>query len=144
MKNWYIFYGLLGLTGFADALYLTFTHYRQHTLGCSIITGCDEVLTSEYAVVSGIPLALIGVVYYLALIAGALIWYQTEHMGVYKSVLTVNMLGFFASLYLVYVQWALIQAFCQYCLLSAAITTGMLVIILFSGSPGANPPNNRQ
>jgi uncharacterized membrane protein len=132
MKKWYLWYGLLGLAGFADALYLTISHLRQHTLGCSILTGCDEVLTSTYSEIGGIPLALFGVVYYLTLVAGAIAWFQTEKKGLFSVILSINIAGFIASMLLVYVQWALIQAFCQYCVLSAVITTVMLVILLFA------------
>lgn len=132
MKKWHFWYGLLGLAGFADALYLTFSHYRQHTLGCSILNGCDEVLTSEYSEIAGIPLALFGAAYYLMLVAGTIASYQTGAKSWFSAIFLINSSGFIVSLVLVYVQWTVIQAFCQYCVLSAAITTVMLVILLFS------------
>jgi uncharacterized membrane protein len=135
MKNWYLYYGFLGLAGFADSLYLTFSHFRQHSLGCSLLTGCDEVLTSVYSEIWGIPVALFGVIYYLTLASGALLYYQKKKPGLYKGILAVNLLGFFISLYFVYVQWAYIGAYCQYCILSSAITTIMLIIILFAVRP---------
>jgi uncharacterized membrane protein len=132
MKKWHLWYGLLGLAGFSDALYLTFSHYRQHTLGCSLLNGCDEVLTSEYSEIAGIPLALFGAAYYLMLVAGAIASYQTGAKSWFSAIFLINSIGFIVSLVLIYVQWAVIQAFCQYCVLSAAITTTMLVILLFS------------
>jgi uncharacterized membrane protein len=132
MKKWHLWYGLLGLAGFSDALYLTFSHFRQHTLGCSILTGCDDVLTSEYSEIAGIPLALFGAAYYLMLVAGAIACYQTGAKRWFFVIFLINSLGFIISLVLVYVQWAVIQAFCQYCVLSAVITTVMLVLLLFS------------
>ncbi|MFU8861268.1 MAG: vitamin K epoxide reductase family protein [Cyclonatronaceae bacterium] len=132
MKKWHLWYGLLGLAGFSDTVYLTFSHFRQHTLGCSILTGCDEVLTSEYSEIAGIPLALFGAAYYLMLLAGTIASYQTGAKSWFSAIFLINSLGFIVSLVLVYVQWAVIQAFCQYCVLSAAITTAMLVILLFS------------
>ena len=132
MKKWHFWYGLLGLAGFSDSVYLTFSHFRQHTLGCSILTGCDEVLTSIYSEIAGIPLALFGAVYYLMLVAGAIACYQTGAKRWFSAIFLINSLGFIVSLVLVYVQWAVIQAFCQYCLLSAAITTIMLIILLLS------------
>jgi uncharacterized membrane protein len=132
MKRWYIWYGILGLAGFADTMYLTFTHFRQHTLGCSILTGCDEVLTSEYAVFAGIPLALLGVLYYLTLVAGTLLWYQTRKTAIITALLVFNLVGAIVSMVLFWVQWALIGAFCQYCILSAVITMTMFGIILIA------------
>jgi uncharacterized membrane protein len=132
MKTWYIWYGLLGTGGFVDALYLTFSHYRQHELGCSILTGCDEVLTSEYSTVGGIPLALLGIVYYLFLLAGTLLWYQMRSRFIFNSIRVINGVGFLTSLLLTYVQWTVIGAFCQYCILSAIITTVMFALVLFA------------
>ncbi|MCA1801198.1 MAG: vitamin K epoxide reductase family protein [Rhodothermaceae bacterium] len=132
MGKWHFWYGLLGLAGFSDTLYLTFSHYRQHTLGCSILDGCDEVLTSEYSEIAGIPLALFGAAYYLMLVTGTIASYQTGAKRWFSAIFLINSTGFIVSLVLVYVQWAVILAFCQYCVLSAAITSVMLVILLFA------------
>ena len=35
-------------------------HYQGSDVGCSVITGCDAVLSSEYAYLLGIPLAYLG------------------------------------------------------------------------------------
>ena len=46
--------------GLADALYLTIEHLAGRSVPCSVTGGCEEVLTSSYAVIAGIPLAAVG------------------------------------------------------------------------------------
>lgn len=123
---------ILGLAGFADAVYLALIHFYQSDAGCSLIAGCDTVLTSEYAVIGGIPLAYMGVLYYLSLIIGFMAYYQTESGVILKGVYAVNITGFLFSLWLIYVQAALVMAFCQYCLISAFITTVIFGLLTYS------------
>lgn len=123
---------ILSLAGFADAVYLALVHFYQSDAGCSLIAGCDAVLTSEYALVAGVPLAYMGVLYYLSLIIGFMMYYQTESRAILNGVYVVNITGFLFSLWLVYVQAALVGAFCQYCLISAFITTVIFGLLTYS------------
>jgi uncharacterized membrane protein len=124
-----VVYGVLAMIGFADAAYLSMLHFYQTDAGCSIISGCDAVLSSEYAVVVGIPLAYMGFLYYLSLIITMMVYYQSESERMLQGLLVLNSTGFVFSLWLVYVQAAILNAFCQYCLLSAIISTILFVII---------------
>src|SRR5688500_19623458 len=54
----------LALVGLADAIYLTVQHVTGQSVRCTIVSGCSEVLSSSYASINGIPLALIGAVAY--------------------------------------------------------------------------------
>lgn len=130
MKNGFLItYAILILIGLADAAYLSALHYYQADPGCSLITGCDAVLSSEYAVIFGIPLAYGGLVYYFTLLMGVLVYYQYETKKALQVVFGVNLLGFLFSMWLVYVQAVLLQAFCQYCLVSALTTTLALIVV---------------
>lgn len=123
-------YGFLILIGFADAAYLSAMHFYQTDPGCSLITGCDAVLNSEYAVMLGVPLAYSGLLYYLTLLFGTVLYYQNGSENVLRGLIAINGAGFLFSLFLLYVQAFVLHAFCQYCLLSASVTTIMLLIIL--------------
>jgi uncharacterized membrane protein len=122
-------YVVLALIGIADAAYLSAIHYYQTDPGCSLITGCDAVLSSEFAVILGVPLAYGGLFYYLLLLSGMLTYYQYELKKALQVTLVVNLMGFLFSLWLIYVQAFILVAFCQYCLFSALITTLALVTI---------------
>ncbi len=47
----------LAVIGLADAVYLTVKHYLGGSVPCSLTEGCDTVLTSNYAVFGGLPVA---------------------------------------------------------------------------------------
>ncbi|MEO6051444.1 MAG: vitamin K epoxide reductase family protein [Pyrinomonadaceae bacterium] len=117
---------LLALVGLADSIYLTVHHYTATPVPCSIIEGCEQVLTSSYAEVAGFPLAAFGAVaYFIAFSLALLAAFGDRRMWKLFGVQVTLMAAFTG--WLIYVQAALIGAFCQFCLLSA-----MTTIILFS------------
>jgi uncharacterized membrane protein len=129
MRRIYVIPALLALLGLADALYLTVEHVTGQSVKCTIISGCSEVLSSPYAVVAGVPLAAIGAAAYFSvfsLATLALFEYR------FARVLLLPLVGlmFLVSLWLVYLQAFVIREFCQYCLLSAAISTALLVVVI--------------
>ena len=122
---------LVSLIGLADAGYLTATHFSGKEVPCSIISGCEKVLTSQYAEVGGIPTALFGAAAYFAAFSLTLFAYYgyTRLWGLFGA-LTVLMAVFTA--WLIYLQAFVIGAFCQFCLISAATTSTLLLIFLLS------------
>ena len=62
----------LSLAGLAVATYLSVQHVSGGIPACGVSTGCDEVTTSDYAVLFGVPVAFIGVAGYGALLLGTL------------------------------------------------------------------------
>jgi uncharacterized membrane protein len=117
----------ISLIGFLDAVYLTVSHYTGH-ISCSVITGCQEVLTSQYSEIFGIPLALLGAAYYLFILISSLIYIDNQNKYSKLILSYIPITGFLFSLYLVYLMFFVINALCQYCLLSA--TTSTLLFIL--------------
>ncbi|HSL54111.1 MAG TPA: vitamin K epoxide reductase family protein [Pyrinomonadaceae bacterium] len=131
MKKLYVVAALLSLVGLADALYLTIEHVTGQSVRCTIISGCSAVLSSPYAVVAGIPLAAIGAAAYFAVFSLAILTlFGYPKVGKLLGVLVILM--FMVSLWLIYLQAFVIREFCQYCLLSALITTTLLVVVFFS------------
>ena len=110
----------------------------QHVTGgipaCGVATGCDEVTTSDYAVLFGVPVAFIGVAGYAALLLGTLAYLGLDSPPRHFSyaLLGVTLLGEGFTLYLVYTQAFRIHAFCEYCLASAAIMTAILALTIYS------------
>ena len=129
MKMLYIIAALFSLFGLADALYLTIEHVTGQSVKCTIISGCSEVLSSPYAVVAGIPLAAIGAAAYFSVFSlSTLAAFGYRAAGTLLTPLITAM--FFVSLWLIYLQAFVIREFCQYCLFSAAITTGLMVVVV--------------
>ena len=129
MRKIYILAAVLSLLGLADALYLTIEHLTGQTVRCTILSGCSEVLSSQYAVVAGIPLAAVGAAAYFTVFSLAVLaLFGYRIAGMILTPLVIAM--FFVSVWLFYLQAFVIRQFCQYCLFSAAITTCLLVLVL--------------
>lgn len=127
----YVTAAIVSLLGLADAIYLTVQHVTGQSVRCTIVSGCSEVLSSSYAVVAGQPLALIGAAAYFSVFSLAtLAAFGYRIAGTLMTVLVLLM--FLFSLWLIYLQAFVIGAFCQFCLLSAAITTALAVIALLA------------
>lgn len=122
---------IVSLAGIADAAYLTVHHYTAEPVPCSLIEGCEQVLNSPYATIGGVPLAIFGLLAYFAAFSLALLTvFGNRVMWKLFGVQVVIMAIF--SAWLIYVQAALIGAFCQFCLLSALITTILLITFIVS------------
>jgi len=131
MKKLYAIAALLSLLGLADAIYLTVEHVTGQSVKCTIISGCSEVLSSSYAVVAGVPLAMIGAAAYFGVFSLAtLAAFGYRIAATLLAPLVIAM--FLVSLWLIYLQAFVIREFCQYCLFSAAVTVGLLVVVLIA------------
>jgi uncharacterized membrane protein len=129
-----ILYGvaaLVSLAGLADSVYLTVEHISGRSVKCTVVSGCSEVLSSPYASVRGVPLALIGAVaYFSAFSLATLAAFDYKLAG---SLLTPLVgLMFLITLWLFYLQAFVIGHFCQFCLLSAILTTILTVLVLIA------------
>jgi uncharacterized membrane protein len=114
---------LLALAGMGIAAYLTYVHYSGAAIACST-GGCEKVQTSSYAELAGIPVAVIGLVGYFLILLTAFV---AGEVGAVAAVgLTLG--GFAFAVYLIYVQVALIDALCIWCLASDAVL-GVLVLV---------------
>jgi uncharacterized membrane protein len=126
----YLIAALVSLIGLADALYLTVQHITGQSLRCTIISGCSEVLSSSYAQIGSIPLAAVGAFAYFTVFSLAIL--SAFNYRFARPLLTVLVgVMFLMTLWLLYLQAFVIRHFCQYCLLSAAVTivlTGLLLI----------------
>lgn len=122
---------VVALVGLADAVYLTVHHLQGAMVPCSVVSGCETVLTSEYAAPAGVPLALFGAIaYFLAFSFATLAAFGNRKMWLLFGIQVTLMAAF--SLWLLYLQGFVIKAFCQYCLLSAGVTLILFVIAIFS------------
>lgn len=118
---------VVGLLGFLDSSYLTLEHFRGTIPPCSIAHGCATVLTSSYSIIAGVPVALLGALYYLSILIGTIIYLDTKSNVILKRVAQVTILGLLASLYFFGLQWLVIKAWCQYCLVSISTSTLLFI-----------------
>ncbi len=122
---------IVALVGVADSIYLTVKHYTAGVVPCSIIDGCETVLTSSYAEMFGIPTAAFGVAaYLLAFLLAILVAFGKKQLWLPFGIL-VSIMAVFTG-WLLYLQANVIGAFCQFCLISAATTLTLLIIYIVS------------
>ena len=122
---------VLGAIGFIDATYLTITHFRGGIPPCTI-SGCEVVLTSDHNKIIGIPVALLGSLYYLTILSLAITSYITKKERTIKLLSFFTIIGFVASLFFVYLMLFVINALCQYCLISAISSTLLFVTGMYT------------
>ena len=128
----HIIAALVSLVGLADAIYLTVEHVTGQSLRCTIISGCSEVLSSRYAQVGPVPLAAIGAASYFVVFSLAIL--AAFGYPFARPLLRIVLgLMFLATLWLLYLQAFVIHHFCQYCLLSAAVTITVTLLVFLLG-----------
>lgn len=131
----------LAFVGLLDATYLTVMHVTGQVPPCAVSgADCGAVLNSSLASIGGVPLALIGAVYYLLLMSSLTLFIDRRVRWALQAAVLLSAGGAAASGSLVAVQAAQVQAFCPYCLLSAAICVVLLPTCLLSLAASAKCP----
>jgi uncharacterized membrane protein len=121
----------LALIGIADTLYLSYNEFMNTTPSC-LIQGCDVVLSHPLSEVLGIPLGYWGLVYYVYMLGlVVLLAMEPRSKALRLGTLAYTGVGLLSSAAFVYIQAAIIGAFCQYCLLSAVVTVGLFGVAVW-------------
>jgi uncharacterized membrane protein len=120
---------VLALAGAGVAAYLTSVHYDRRLLVCGV-GDCETVQQSRFAEVGGIPVAVLGLGMYLAIAALALLrWRRPETAATATmAAFALALAGAIFAAYLTYVEIWVIDAICQWCVASALLTLGILVV----------------
>jgi uncharacterized membrane protein len=121
------------LAGTGVAAYLVRVHYDDSALICTV-GDCATVQKSKYAELWGMPIAILGLGMYLAILAlGVLRWRRPALSGPSTlAAFTFALAGTLYAAYLTYVELFVIEAICQWCVASAVLT----VVILAAESIG--------
>lgn len=127
---------VVSMLGFADAMFLTVKHYTGTTVPCSITHGCDVVTSSVYSSILGIPVALLGSAFYIAVFALVFFALDQQKVALLRLAGRATIVGFLASLWFLFAQAFLIHAFCQWCL-GSAITSTVLFVLGYALLPRA-------
>ncbi|NIM94382.1 MAG: vitamin K epoxide reductase [Anaerolineales bacterium] len=116
--------------GLLDSIYLTWIKLANATASCSGIGDCESVNNSSYSEVAGIPVALIGAGAYLVILVLLLVEARFPERSelVRYSVFGFSLIGTLYSAYLTYVEVAILNAICPFCVLSALLITFLFVV----------------
>lgn len=99
--------------------------------------GCEKIAASSHSELLGINVAVIGVIGYALLLGAALIRGDSARM----SGFLLALVGFGYSVYLTYLELFVIEAICQWCVVSAVLMTVLFAIsavrmVAYVGRPG--------
>ena len=103
----------------AIAGYLTVVHYAGGEPVCAIAHGCATVQKSAYASLAGVPVALLGLFGYVAILAALA---RDGEQG-RTAAAFLSLAGFGFSAWLTYVEVARLDAICIWCVASAICMT---------------------
>jgi uncharacterized membrane protein len=132
---------LLALAGMGVSGYLTWAHLASQSVACGQSRGCDIVQQSVYSEVGGIPVALLGLVAYTALLVLTLLRGRIpEDLDSYipLAIFGISLIGVLYSAYLTYLELVVIYAICKWCISSAIIITVISLLSLVDLKVGAN------
>ena len=111
---------VLTVIGVGIATYVTYVHYAGIKPACTAGESCTKVQTSVYSELLGVPVALMGLIGYIAILL-SLLAPESEQTRFATLILTLGGFGF--SAYLTYRELFSIHAICEWCVTSAGVMT---------------------
>ncbi|HEY7934141.1 MAG TPA: vitamin K epoxide reductase family protein [Solirubrobacteraceae bacterium] len=111
---------VLATAGLGVASYLTYVHYTGSPPLCTAGGSCLKVQTSIYSKLAGVPVALMGLIGYVFILASLL---APSSENTRLATMAVTIVGFGFSAYLTYRELFSIHAICEWCASSAVIMT---------------------
>ena len=126
---------ILSLLGIALSGYLTYVHFNRSEGWCPIGGGCYDVWDSEYSVIFGIPVALLGLLGYVALFGMSYLRLYYPDLDIVENfpayILVISIIGAGFSIYLTLIEIFVIQAVCDYCLSAFVVMMAILGSIAY-------------
>jgi len=122
----------LAVIGLLVSIYMTIFKLTSNETMCLGSGGCSTVNTSRYSEVGGIPVALIGVTGYTAIL---ILHFLEKRSGFFNEqgsllIFGISLTGFLFNLYLIYVETFLIKAYCPFCITSQIAMSLIFIVAL--------------
>ena len=121
---------IIAMVGFADAVYLTANYYLGTPVPCLLTGGCDKVLTSTFSSFSGVPLSLLGLLFYATVFVLVTMLEISWKDSTLKVLFGMTVAGFVVSIILLGLQLFVINAICFYCMISLISSTTLFVLAI--------------
>jgi uncharacterized membrane protein len=126
---------LLALAGIAVSSVSLYHHFsKSKTSFCNIgqSFNCDLVNRSQYSVVRGVPVALVGILGYLFLLSLATVYREKAET---PFILAAGALGGFGfALYLTYIEGFVLHAWCVVCLSSLGLISAIAILGVYQAA----------
>jgi uncharacterized membrane protein len=128
---------VLSIVGLGIATYLTITHFDKVALVCSDngAINCAKVTTSPQSEIVGIPVAMLGLAFFIPMIALCLpvAWRSTDRR-IHLARLLLAVTGVGMIIYLIIAELFIIKAICLWCS-GVHLITFILFVIIVTASP---------
>ena len=128
---------LLSLYGLGASIYLTITHFEPAALACvsNSTFNCEKVTQSPQSEILGIPVAMLGLAFFVPMIALCLpVAWRAAQRWVHLARLVLAITGVGMVIYLISAELFVIKSICLWCS-SVHIATLFLFIIIATASP---------
>lgn len=138
----YILIILAALAGFGIALYIRTKKSRQQILVCPLHADCEVVVHSEFSTFLGIPLEILGMLYYATVVISYIIFFILPSLArphIVFSLLVISLAAFLFSLYLTFIQAFTLRQWCSWCLVSASLSTLIFIMTVIGSDVGFVP-----
>jgi uncharacterized membrane protein len=130
----------LSVLGLAVSVYLTFEHYSSSTTLACPDTGalnCLKVTTSEQSKIFGVPVALLGLLYFAVMTGLSLLW-RSPRREIRLGRLAFAALGVPFVAWLVYAELFTLDAICLWCTAVHVLAIGLFAVTAL-GTAYADP-----
>ncbi|MDQ7009291.1 MAG: vitamin K epoxide reductase family protein [Candidatus Gracilibacteria bacterium] len=149
MKILKIIFILLVIIGIGISSYLTYTHFTNVSVACGTensqvfgitqeTSDCNSVLNSKYSEILGVPVSILGILFYIGILVLFLLNLYKEKFNKItkikyfdKFLLIGTSIGLLMSIYFTFVQLFILKSFCVYCFTSACITLILFGFTIF-------------
>ena len=122
----------LGIVGLLVSIYMTIYKVTSNDGMCLGSGDCSTVNASRYSEVNGIPVAAIGMIGYLAILA---VHYFEDRSSFFKKngtlmIFGMALTGFLFTVWLIYVELVLLKAICPFCVASQVVMTLIFILAI--------------
>jgi len=120
------------ILGAADSLYLLIYKLTSNNLMCLGSGGCSTINSSRYSEIYGIPVSLLGLLAYLAIVVVHTLEPRIKVAEEHGPLLVfgISLVGVLYSAYLTYLELYVIHAVCPFCVVSAILITIIFVLAI--------------
>lgn len=122
------------LGGFALAFFIFISKRKAKPIACPMDGHCDDVVRSEFSKFLGVPVEILGMIYYASAAAAYSIFYFYSGLAVPLAVFSLfglTSFSFLFSLYLTFIQAFNLKQWCVWCLASAGLSSFIFLSSVF-------------
>lgn len=126
---------IASLVGLVVSGYLSYVKLFHAPIYCTPGLGdCATVNASQWSLLWGIPIAVLGMLSYLAVLLLIFLGPRIEFVKTFsrQAIFGISLFGFLFSMYLTYLELFIIKTMCQWCVISAISMTVIFIASIFS------------